>query len=480
MGEAKRRRVLEKQAAEFVRPISRNRFNVYTMGTRISNSAFVCEELSWWTVNDDALLGIVIRDAVDNDYAWMLLARDEIGRLRCVYIKIDFRTQEFAERQLWVAMAQLLNGGGIKHIGRQGDLTNSPVDPFLVARDVPVQKVHPYFNLLASEEARAPARKVISELALWLAPKDPHFVREFQTSGFDQRLWEMFLWAAFRELYLDVDQLDAPDFRCRAPGVDFTVEATTVGPSTGGALHPHPDPKTPEEREKFLRDYMPMKFGSALTAKLNKVNASGQRYWERELSIGKPFIIAIADCHRNADEDNLGPMTYTQSALYQYLYGARISWRFAGDDLLIDTVPVSEHVYNEKAIPSGFFDLAGAEHVSAVLFSNARTVAKFNRMGVAAGFGADSCRYFRIGLKHNPDPSALNGEPFSIEVRSEGYTEYWSQELQVFHNPNAIRPFPMEALLGASHHFFINGQIKSLVPEDAILSSFTTILKVEK
>jgi hypothetical protein len=122
---------------------------------------------------------------------------------------------------------------------------------------------------------------VFKELGPWLAPSDPHFVNEFQTKQFDQRLWELYLWAVFRELGYDVTQPEAPDFHIVSPRGEFTVEATTCAPSEGGVLADHPDPKTPAEMKAFLRDYMPMKFGNSLTSKLNKKNASGESYWER-------------------------------------------------------------------------------------------------------------------------------------------------------------------------------------------------------
>ena len=407
----------------------------------------------------------------------MVLARDKIGRFRCAALKTDFRDESYAKIQLRTAMADIIEKGEIAEFGEQGDETNSPLDPFDVPAELSDDKLHPYFKMLAEDPGRAPARKVITELALWLAPKDPHFVREFQTAGFDQRLWELFLWAAFREFFLDVEQLEAPDFRCRGPGIDFSVEATTVAPSMGGVLQEHPNPKTPEEREAFLRDYMPMKFGGPLTSKLNKTNADGQHYWERDETKDKPFAIAIADFHKPADEDELGPMTYTQSALWQYLYGSRVTWRFEEDQLIIETHAVGEHEFKGKKVPSGFFDLPEAENISAIIFSNAGTIAKFDRMGVAAGFGAEGYGYFRIGLKHNPDPNAVTGEAFHVDVSDPDYEEYWTQEIQVFHNPNAKHPLAFEAMLGATHHYFADGQLQSHAPADAVLSSFSMLVK---
>lgn len=477
VGEAKQRRKQEERAKALSQPMKRARFNLLTTGTRLSRTAFMCEEVSWWSAESDDLLGMVARDTTDNDFFWMILARDKIGRFRCALLKTDFRTRDFAETKLRVAMAGVIEKGEIAEFGEQGDETNSPLDPFEIPTGLDEAKLHPYFKMLADDPGRAPARKVISELALWLAPKDPHFVREFQTNGFDQRLWELFLWAAFREFFLDVEQLEAPDFRCTAPGLDFTVEATTVAPSESGALQDHPNPKTPQEREAFLRDYMPMKFGGPLTSKLKKVNAKGQHYWECDESRGKPFVLAIADFHKVADKEELGSMTYTQSALWQYLYGSRVTWAFEDDQLVINTHAVDEHEYNGKKVPSGFFDLSGAENVSAVVFSNAGTIAKFDRMGVAAGYGTLGYGYFRVGLKPNPDPNAVMGEAFHVDVQDPDYEEFWTQEIQVFHNPNAKYPLPIEAMLGATHHFFEDEEFRSISRGDAVLSSFTMLMK---
>jgi hypothetical protein len=155
-------------------------------------------------------------------------------------------------------------------------------------------------------------------------PGRPHFVQEFRFNQFDQRLWERYLWAAFRKLGFDLKQLESPDFICSAPGIAFTVEATTVAPSQTGPLALHPNPKTPDEVKAFLADCMPIKFSSSLMSKLNKVDAQGKHYWEREDTAGKPFVLAIADFHKRADQDSLGSMTFTHSALWPYLYGHRV------------------------------------------------------------------------------------------------------------------------------------------------------------
>lgn len=119
-----------------------------------------------------------------------------------------------------------------------------------------------------------------------------------------------------------------------------------------------------------------------------------------------------------------------------------------------------------------------AENVSAVIFSNAGTIAKFDRMGTVAGFGTEGYKYVRVGLRYNPDPNAVMGIPFSENVTADDYEEYWTQEIQVFHNPNAKHRLPFDWLLGATHHYDEDGLLASHCPEDAVLSSFTLIVKI--
>ena len=60
-------------------------------------------------------------------------------------------------------------------------------------------------------------------------------------------------------------------------------------------------------------------------SKVNKTDAQGRHYWEREETAGKPFVLALADFHKQADQDQLGSMTFTHSALWPYLYGQRVN-----------------------------------------------------------------------------------------------------------------------------------------------------------
>jgi hypothetical protein len=222
---------------------------------------------------------------------------------------------------------------------------------------------------------------------------------------------------------------------------------------------------TLEEVRAFQREYMPVKFGSALTSKLAK------HYWERPNAAGKPLLFAIQDFSAPLS------MLITRSALPVYLYGYDHDW--AHDEsgkLHITPRKISEHRWGGKVIPSGFFDLPGAEHVSAVIFSNSGTISKFNRMGFVAGFGSKRVKLVREGFAVDHDPNTTNPRAFRHEVNDDGYSESWVEGLDVFHNPNALLPIDPRVLPGAGHHRLLpDGQMESMTPQWQPLSSVTRI-----
>jgi hypothetical protein len=476
LGAAKRKKEERERNNRLSKPLSLARFNLYALGTRYSMARVMAEELSWWSDVEEKLIGIVFRDTTDRDFGWIVLGRDRAGRFRTVKVEASLKSEDYATVGLRQAIALTLTNDDLSDLGSQGDEPNTPFDLLRVPPEADPAKLHPYFKELAERPGREPARAVVREIGPWLAPSDPHFVQEFQFSQFDQRLWELYLWAAFRELGFDIEQLESPDFMCRAPGIAFTIEATTVAPSSSGALAAHPNPRTPEEMKAFLADYMPIKFGSSLTSKLNKKDAQGRHYWERDETKDKPFVLAVADFHKRAEQDQLGSMTFTHSALWPYLYGHRVEWEIEDGLLKVQAIKNPTHQFGEKVIPSGFFDQPGAENISAVLFSNAGTLAKFDRMGVVAGFAAPDHSYIRTGYRFNPDPNATRGIPFSEDVSDSAYIEGWSDELQIFHNPNARIPLAHDWLTGLAQFYFKEDKQYSLIPDHHVWSSMTMLM----
>ncbi len=92
MGEARRRRLKSAELNGFSKELSRARFDLYTLGTRSSLARLMAEELSWWSDQDENLIGLIFKDLTDQDYGWNLLARDGEGRFRWIKGETDYST----------------------------------------------------------------------------------------------------------------------------------------------------------------------------------------------------------------------------------------------------------------------------------------------------------------------------------------------------------------------------------------------------
>jgi len=454
-----------------IKRLKREHFELLILGTRnLPHVGYI--ELSFWSNLDETIIGSVVQDQIDNLYAYVILIRDVIGRFRFSDGKMDFPREHIARKALKKKLKELTRlSDGKDVITIQGDEPKVAINLIKVPENISVDQLHPAFKELTQNPAYIPAKKVIEELSPWIQPKDRHLEKEFQINGFDQRIWEIYLWAALKELRFDVTQLEAPDFLCkwgRKPL--FTIEATTVAPSTSGPLADIPDePHDLESIVKYNDDYMSIKFGSSLKSKLEKKPP----YWQQTEAKGLPFILAIADFHRPDYQTQHPSMTYTHSALAPYLYGFKsFVVRDEDGNNHIESQPIEQHKYLDKEIPSGFFNLPNAENISAILFCNAGTIAKFNRMGILAGFGLPNYRYIRTGEKYNiSDPIAAKGIPYSVDIQDPDYRESWSEELNLFHNPNALYPLNPDLIKDINQHFCVEDHIQSIIHQTWIYSA---------
>lgn len=248
----------------------------------------------------------------------------------------------------------------------------------------------------------------------------------------------------------------APDFLCAGILGQFFVEAVTVNPTMANGLSTEAGPPEDEEgRRRYLAEYMPIKFGSALYSKLQK------RYWEQAHVANKPILFAIQDFHFPRS------MTWSEPSLAPYLYARQYSALYdEAGALIISAHTVLEHRWGDKVIPSGFFNQPGAENISAVITNAQGTITKFNRMGFKAEFGSRSVRMIRKGTRYVHDQNAPRPQPFVHMVHDPEYSENWVEGMNVYHNPTASIPLPWQMLPGAAHHFLQeDGQINSLIPD---------------
>lgn len=295
---------------------------------------------------------------------------------------------------------------------------------------------------------------------------DGNFVEQFQSTAFDARFSELYLFALLTEERMIFDRsYRAPDFVCEGLAGDLFVESVTVNPSRRGGIIVEPEvPREPQEFVRYMTDYMPIKWGGPLVDKLKK------RYWELDHVRGKPIVLAIQDFHAPR------AMTITGSTLLPYLYGRAFTALYDDEGQLhVTPQRIEEHRWGDKVIPSGFFDLPEAENVSAVIHNPTATISKFNRMGWLAKLGSPQVRMIRFGTAHRHDKNAALPATYVQRLDEAGYSETWDEGLNVYHNPNALFAVPEGLFAGATHHWLNGDDVVSHSPEFHPYSAETMI-----
>lgn len=307
----------------------------------------------------------------------------------------------------------------------------------------PKGALHPQYVSLRDALRYAPARRQLEEIQESFDDPDGNFVEQFQTTGFDSRTFELFLYSMFRESGHLVDRKQSrPDFLVTRDGVTAAVEAVTASIPTNDGIHPYsvvPPHQTVEQRAEYLRHNIPIRLGSPLFTKLKA------RYWLEPHVQGRPLVIAIEDFHAP------GSLSTSSTALSNYLFGLKQNWYH--DDsghLIITEQELGHHQLGVKRIPSGFFNQPETENISAVLFCNTGTAPKFARMGQEGRHRSGVVRMLRFGTcyQHNPNATLPNGFVYEVGNQRHG-RETWREGTTLIRNPRALHRLP-EQWLGAA------------------------------
>src|SRR5258708_37426774 len=268
-----------------MKKISPIRFDALAGYARHPAASYIAEEMGWYEHGGERVLGLLIRDKDDNDFSGLVFARDRKLRFRVVHMTGFDARRRHAEVKLRREMERIAAEPDAEY--RQGDEAGVPVDFFTSV--VSSGRLNRDFVSVRDMEAYSAARGIIEPMMCWYEDADGNFVEQFQTTGFNARIWELYLFATFSEMGYYIDRSNAiPDFICDSPMATFCVEATTVNATRdrSGAIVPEPEESTTEEMDAYLNGYMAIKFGSALTSKL----AKKKKYWERPNVAGKPLI----------------------------------------------------------------------------------------------------------------------------------------------------------------------------------------------
>ena len=270
-------------------PISKLRFDALAGYIRKPSIAFFVEELAWFSHAGGRVLGLLSMDRTDGDFGGIVLGRDGKSRFRCMDV-IGFHAQEsVAQQQLLETVERWSMRPDADFL--QGDERGAPIDFFTPV--VGTEKLSDAFVRLPLAEGFSCARVLIEAMMSFYEDVDGNFVEQFQSTGFDARFWELYSFALLTEEGFVLDRsFSAPDFLCEGNIQDIFVEAVTVNPSRSGNVITEPTiPTARDEFQEYLKNYMPLKWGGALTAKLRK------EYWNLPHVKDKPIVLSIQDFH---------------------------------------------------------------------------------------------------------------------------------------------------------------------------------------
>lgn len=460
-----------------IREITLRQFNAYCY-VRAPHLGVFSEEVAWYEAFGKKIVAAITFDKIDDDFGYVILGRDKRKIFRAIWVRVSFETIHAAKAALLEQLKTYENDGN--EIYPQHDekgLTNEFLTP-IVSKD----KLHPYFLSLIEHRFHKAASQLINEIVYSFYDVDGNFIKDFQTTGFDARLWELYLYVYLYSAGFEIDNsYNAPDYMVSYFGNKYAIEAVTVNKSE---KFDEPHPKDANEAYRLSRDYMPIKFGSSLFTKLQK------KYWKKEHVKNIPLIFAIHDFHQASTIESLGSMVWSRTALIDYLYGVRQKYVEEADGTITlkllyseygvkgETEKIEEHSWKDKTIPSNFFALPESENVSAVLFSNNATIATFNRMGTLAGLGDKDICMIRRSIQYNPDPNAYMPIVSVSDISDPNYEEFWGDGLVLYHNPNAKYPIHRECFPDVSHMYFDRdaGQLYGYTRPYDVLSSMTIVM----
>lgn len=395
-----------------------------------SKDALACGALTH-NVNDGTLGVLVMRRCVD--HVWSVVAEE----------------RNFTERDDALARMEMLF--------REGS-PSEPVPPGTPVRpalyDLNGRVASDVLKLLA-QPPRIPAAWTLHQAYLAMPNPDPNWAGDCQTSNFHTRLWEAQLLASFREQGLFVTQpYVSPDFRIENRlGGEAWVEAVTANPLVPynhANAQPTPAPTDPQE---ILFGAAAVRFAKTLGNKLDR------GYARLPHVTGKPFAIALADFQAPSS------MLWSREGLIGYLYGHGAQKAEIDGQMLAVRMPAT-HFRGHAAFPAGLFTDARQSDLSAVIFTNACSIGKFNRVAVSGTGAPAGLRYTRMGEFFDRTPGALKGIPFCLDITSPEYCnlwphgyEPWPAALEVFHNLFAENPLPMALVPEAQHWFDDNSEV---------------------
>ncbi len=170
-----------------IQPISKSHFDILSLARRPSIEK-ITEEREWWAGENERVIGTVMFDKIDNDWSWIILGRDEKGLYRGIDMCVSLESQELASVKLKERLIYHSESGETSF--PQGDFKGKRND--ILKPLVLPERLHPNFKHLVEDTQYIAARRVIEETAYAFEDVDGNYVKDFQTTGFNGRLWELY------------------------------------------------------------------------------------------------------------------------------------------------------------------------------------------------------------------------------------------------------------------------------------------------
>jgi len=413
-------------------------FDVYALSLPRGHGFGAQLPIEAWGTDDGRSWGALTRRDADGTFGLIVMRR----RVDGVWTLVGEETEQTSSLDAQAKLTFLLRDGQPPEPLPPG----TPARPAL--HDLEDRQASDAFNLLTTP-SHHPAAWVLNQLYMAMPKPDRNWAGDCQTTNFHTRLWEAQLLASFREQGLLVSQpKESPDFRIenRLGGVAW-VEAVTANPPVPYNHVNAPRTPAPKSREESFLGPAALRFAKTLGNKLER------RYDQLGHVAGHPFVIALADFQAS------GSMIWSREALIGYLYGLQANVvEIDGRQQAMSQR--ASLLLGPSAFPAGLFADDRQAGLSAVIFSNACSIAKLNRVVISASAAPLGLRYTRIGEFFDRRPGALKGIPFCLDITSDEYrglwpqgSEPWSAELEIFHNPFARHPLPHGLLPDATHWF---------------------------
>ncbi len=90
---------------------------------------------------------------------------------------------------------------------------------------IPTNKQSQSYKFIRDDIGHQSARRILNEIFNSFKPIDKNFIQEFQSNGFDSRIWELYLAAVFQEQEFIIERLyDRPDFELVKKGRKIYVD----------------------------------------------------------------------------------------------------------------------------------------------------------------------------------------------------------------------------------------------------------------